>query len=405
MAPSSFSHRHFFFLIILLLSTIALARQNIPLGSSLSTLQEKTSWVSPSGDFAFGFHRLPDKDLFLLAIWYEKIPQRTIIWCANRDNPVEKGSKVELKTNGQLVLYDHQRHEQWKPNITSNSPATSAAMLDTGNFVLFSSSNSSHLWGSFDEPTDTILPTQILGKPSNLTSRRTEADADYSNGKFQLRLEDKGVILYTIPPYGETTYLDYWKTESVDSASRLVFNESGYLNLMQSNGTNISLTPGDIVPTNDFYHRTSLDFDGVLRQYVYPKTPKTRISWALSWSVVWFVPEDMCVAIISWRGSGTCGFNSYCRLDEDQKPSCNCPPGYSYLDPNNKFGGCKQDFLPQSCELGGLKESSQFELREMRNVDWPKADYEQYKSIDEGQCRQKCLHDLFCAFSIEILKG
>ncbi|KAL6347802.1 hypothetical protein AAG906_026331 [Vitis piasezkii] len=46
---------------------------------SLLASDGSSSWKSPSGDFAFGFRPLADGSLFLLAIWFEKIPERTIV--------------------------------------------------------------------------------------------------------------------------------------------------------------------------------------------------------------------------------------------------------------------------------------------------------------------------------------
>ena len=116
--------------------------------------------------------------------------------------------------------------------------------------------------------------------------------------------------------------------------------------------------------------------------------------------LVWDEPPNACLAVRTTLGSGTCRFNSYCILDEEQRTSCRCPDGYSYLDPSNTFGGCKQDFVLQSCELGGSVEAPQFELKEMRNIDWPLNGYEEYFPINEDQCRQECLVDCFCAVAI-----
>ncbi|XXG46273.1 hypothetical protein AAC387_Pa02g1156 [Persea americana] len=399
MANSAFSLHHFIYLIpLIVLSIITPTHQVVPLGSSLSARDGGTSWVSPSGDFAFGFHSLPNSSRFLLAIWFQKLPERTVIWSANRDNPVQGDSRVELTNNGYLVLYDHQGSEIWKKPNAGNDRVTSASMLDKGNFALLST-DSSLIWESFNEPTDTILPTQGLNKSSHLSSSLTQFD--YSKGSFQLRLQDDGrLVLYLVAVPSGFTYAPYWLTDTAGVGLQVVFNESGYIYLKLINGTSVSLTPGNIVSTQDFYHRATLDFDGVLRQYVYPKTNESRASWASEWSIVMYEPPNVCLSVLTSLGSGTCGFNSFCALDEEQKTSCRCPPGYSYLDPNNTFAGCKQDFAPQSCQLGGETEASQFEMKELRNVDWALNDYEKYYPINEDRCRQACLADCYCAVAI-----
>ncbi|KAI8536841.1 hypothetical protein RHMOL_Rhmol10G0287300 [Rhododendron molle] len=67
---------------------------NITLSSSLTaTTGENSSWISPSGDFAFGFRQVYNASIFLLAVWYDKLPDITIVWHANTLTPVQTGSK------------------------------------------------------------------------------------------------------------------------------------------------------------------------------------------------------------------------------------------------------------------------------------------------------------------------
>ena len=130
---------HLFFLLLVLLlpySTTAQISRNQSLGSSLTTQEKDSYWASPSGDFAFGFQQI-GKGGYLLAIWFNKIPEKTIVWSFKRDNLVPTGSKVELTKDGQFVLSDPTGKEIWKPELDLSGVAY-ATMLDTGNFVLAS---------------------------------------------------------------------------------------------------------------------------------------------------------------------------------------------------------------------------------------------------------------------------
>lgn len=71
------------FLFVLLLPYSVLAQGNgiISVGSSITATDKVKSWFSPSGDFAFGFTKVQDQ--FLLSIWYNKIPDKTIVWFLN----------------------------------------------------------------------------------------------------------------------------------------------------------------------------------------------------------------------------------------------------------------------------------------------------------------------------------
>jgi hypothetical protein len=141
-------------LLLLLISAIA-QTANITMGDSLSAA-DNSSWLSPSGDFAFGFCQHINSDFFLLSIWYDKIPDRTIVWYANADQLAPRGSKVELMAS-RLVLTSPQGKELWaSKNLTS--VVGYGVMKDTGSFVI-KDRNSNNLWETFQKPTDTILPT------------------------------------------------------------------------------------------------------------------------------------------------------------------------------------------------------------------------------------------------------
>jgi hypothetical protein len=102
-------------LILLPISAVAQNNGNITVGSSLTATDNSSSWLSPSGDFAFGFRPLNENnDLFLLSIWFAKIPDKTIVWYANGDTPAPRGSKVELIADRGLVLTSPQDEELWK---------------------------------------------------------------------------------------------------------------------------------------------------------------------------------------------------------------------------------------------------------------------------------------------------
>lgn len=385
--------------ILFILTPFPASAQNsstISLGTSLTTNQS-IPWLSPSGEFAFGFRPLEGRNGFLLAIWFNNITQNTIVWSAKGVNSVEEGSKVNLTANGELLLIDHRGREIWKAN--ASSAATSAAMLDSGNFVL-TGRGSDYLWESFKDPTDTLLPGQMLGRSGVLSSR--ESEHNYSRGRFQLRLQDDGnLVLNTIALPRSNSYGAYWQSNTAGNDTRLIFNKTGYIYLVLQNISRFNLSAEENlnpVSTTGFYQRATLDFDGVFRQYVYPKNnSSSKERWGESWHTIMSVPRDICMAKIVDIGSGVCGFNSYCKLDENLKPSCHCPIGYTE---SSTFNGCREDFLPQSCDGDGSIEVPLFKMEYMPNTNWPLSDYEHYDSMDENECREACLQDCLCAVAI-----
>jgi len=84
--------------------SFASAKTNVSIGDTLIAGNEGAQWLSPSGEFAFGFHQPEGYSLFLVAIRYQNIPHPSFIWYANGDNPAPKGSTLELSKSRGLVL-------------------------------------------------------------------------------------------------------------------------------------------------------------------------------------------------------------------------------------------------------------------------------------------------------------
>ncbi|XP_021756195.1 G-type lectin S-receptor-like serine/threonine-protein kinase LECRK3 [Chenopodium quinoa] len=369
---------------------------SITLGSSLIAGDISSPWVSPSKDFAFGFQKI-ESGSFLLAIWFNRIPERTITWSANRDIPVPRGSKIEL-TASSLILTDPSGREVWRAKLLAGSSRvtlSSAAMLDTGNFVLMDRA-SAVLWQSFDEPTDTLLPTQTLKQGNRLIA--SFSSKNYSSGRFSFNLAYNGKLaLYTTDfPLFNTLNTIYETFDDQGFGNLVVFDQSGSLYLADSNGgVLVDIFPDEISHEQSLYQRVILEYDGVLRHYVYSKSASRYGGW----SIKSFTPDNICTAVIQQTGSGVCGFNSYCKLGDDSRPHCICPPGYAPLDPNNEMSGCYQNFPPQSCKEGS-QDKNQYDFKVLQDVDWPLSDYEHYQNVPIEWCRHFCLTDCFCAVAI-----
>ncbi|GAB4853280.1 hypothetical protein Ancab_017464 [Ancistrocladus abbreviatus] len=355
-------------LVLLPLTITARAPGNITLGSSLTAGKDNSSWLSPSGDFAFGFQEIQPGS-FLLSIWFNKIPERTIVWSANRDKVAQSGSRIELTTDGRFVLNDPTGQQIWSPDLSGTGP-THGAMLDSGSFVL--ANNSTNIWRSFDNPTDTMLPTQTLNQGIGLVSNYSETN--YSSGRFKFMIQTNGdLVFHTLNfPQSSSNSPAYW------AANLWISGTSCSTTSLDKNGTIVNQTLWDESSTEDFYQRITLECDGVLRKYVYPKPSSLAVGgWRKGWSVQRFLPENVCFCTAEDTGSGVCGFNSYCQLGETGRPECLCPSGYDWVDPGNKQSGCQQTFLPQRCD-GGPEEANNFYFQDMINTDWPLADYEHY---------------------------
>ncbi|KAF8040046.1 hypothetical protein BT93_B2307 [Corymbia citriodora subsp. variegata] len=407
-SSSPVSIHHILFFLLFLIPNPSLAQINITIGSSLTAADGKSTWLSPSGDFAFGFRSLSNDDtkkdqLFWLSIWYNKIPSKTVVWFAMQKRPAPKNSKLELDSGSGLVLTDPQGEELWKPDNIFGT-VTHAVFNDTGNFVIMDSS-SGVLWESFDDPRDTLLPSQVLGKSKFLSSRQMEES--FSKGRFKLRMLVSGdLVLNTINLPSDYANEDYYSamTDGSSNAStagkELVFSDSGSLFVLREDGKRSYLSEGEIPSTSGSYQRVTLNFDGVLTQYVHPKNSSSSGSWRPLWSQ----PKDICTDALVTNGIGVCGYNSICTLGENNRPNCNCPEKFTLLDPSDKYGSCRPNFT-QSCvedgerlKLGRMEDLYEFE--ELMNTDWPTSDYALLQPFTEDGCRNSCLHDCMCAVAV-----
>ena len=167
------------------------------------------SWLSPSKRFAFGFHQQGSG--FAVGIWLVGKDNTTIVWTFNRDDPpVTSNPMLDFTKDGKLLLINEQEQKQLIAT-SATDPVSYAAMLDSGNFVLYDK-DSKMIWQSFDYPTDTILGGQTLYNRGQLSSSSNKSD--HSTGRFHLRMQSDGNLVL----YRETSKDDvesaYWSTKT-----------------------------------------------------------------------------------------------------------------------------------------------------------------------------------------------
>ncbi|XP_058732532.1 G-type lectin S-receptor-like serine/threonine-protein kinase LECRK1 [Vicia villosa] len=349
-----------------------------------------SSWTSNSSLFSFGFY--PQGSGFLVGIWLVGKKNNTIVWTANRDDPpVSSTSKLQFTINGTIILTD--QHGQEKLIVNANARASSASMLDSGNFVLYDYNNISKIiWQSFDHPTDTLLEGQSLPSGSQLFSSTSGANS--STGKFRLHMQiDGNLVLY--PVYTTETGWDaYWSTHTnrviwPTVQYHLYLNYTGLL-LIWNRSSDDNLI--HIVNDNDradkqntgdkTIYRATLDFDGVFRLYAYHVNNRSN-GIMDSW------PEKNTCEV-----NGYCGYNSFCTFNDD-KPVCNCFTGYKFIDVNDYTLGCERNYSKSECRSD--KDGVAFyNMVPMDNLYWNDHPYFIDEHMSSDQCSYACLVDCDC---------
>ena len=373
-------------LLVFSLSIDSSAQQNhsnvIHLGSSLSPSANHASWLPPSGLFAFGFYQQGDG--FLIGIWLIHQTEKTIIWTANRDDPpVSSNASLDLTRDGKLLLKIEQGIEKLIPQILDPAPVVSAAMLDSGNFVLYGS-NFSVIWESFDFPTDTILGGQNCSAGYKLVS--SVSTSDQSSGRFFLQMQKDGNLVgYPVNSSAESDDA-YWSSNTPNMGFNVQLSLS-HIGILFLSGGNLSehILANSSYPSKNrtAIHRATLDADGIFRLYLHRFESSNGSDVLLEWSAL----SNLCEV------KGICGFNSYCS-GMGNKDVCKCYTGFHFINASSKFLGCYKNSSDDGCRRS-KHPSMLYSIVPLENMWWSDYPYSVVQMEKEGCCKS-CLEDCNC---------
>lgn len=124
--------------------------------------------VSKDGSFELGFFSPGSSRNRYVGIWYKNIPIRTVVWVANRKNPINDSSGFLMidNTRNFVLVSNNNSTVVWSSNLTKAAQSGMGELLDSGNLVLRDEKDADsgiYLWQSFDYPSDTLLPGMMIG--------------------------------------------------------------------------------------------------------------------------------------------------------------------------------------------------------------------------------------------------
>ncbi|KAL0442859.1 UNVERIFIED_CONTAM: G-type lectin S-receptor-like serine/threonine-protein kinase [Sesamum latifolium] len=161
-------HALYFFFISSLFFKLSIALDSISPNQTL--LDNGTTLVSRNGTFELGFFSPWSSNNRYLGIWFKKVPEQTVVWVANKDDPVvDLSGTLAITPSGNIIITRNQSNIVWtanSPSATVSSPVLK--LLDNGNLVLTNSTAidddpDSYVWQSFDYPSDTLIPGMKIG--------------------------------------------------------------------------------------------------------------------------------------------------------------------------------------------------------------------------------------------------
>ncbi|XP_004295399.1 PREDICTED: G-type lectin S-receptor-like serine/threonine-protein kinase RKS1-like [Fragaria vesca subsp. vesca] len=340
--------------------------------------------VLVSGIFALGFFSPGNSSRNrYVGVWYNQISNQTVVWIANRDNPVPDTSGVlSINGDGGLVIYGNNRSfPLWSANVTLSSPNTSIAkLLDTGNLVLLENEDSQKvIWQGFDYPTDTMLPFMKLGlnRRSGLNRFITswKSKDDPGTGSCSFRLVDPNefpqMIIYKNGAPWWRAEVAPWADQTWGTTTILLNNEDEVSIMSSAKNRQSNLS------------RTVLDESGTLGRFTWNDR-------AHQWTEYWSAPVERCDFYAQ------CGPNGYCDPYAADTIDCGCLPGFEPKSPTDWYArdgtdGCvKKKGGVSTCRNG----EKFVNLESMKIPDLSSALVNMNVSVKA--CKQICLTNCSC---------
>ncbi|XP_020272826.1 receptor-like serine/threonine-protein kinase SD1-8 isoform X2 [Asparagus officinalis] len=361
------------------LSTRSSSTDSITVKASISDGQ---TLISAGGDFELGFFTPGVSRNRYLGIWYKNIPVHTVVWVANRENPISDSiSNLTMQNNGGLILQNATGSILWSTgSLNLTSPV--AQLLDSGNFIVKDASYDSQkiAWQSFDYPTDTLLPGMKLGwnLKTNLDRYLTtwESNEDPSVGDYSFKLD-----LHGSPEF----YIWNGLTKIYRNGPWTGYDFSGEPEMEYNNAFSFEFVSNE----DEVYYTYKILNSSVISRFVLNQSMIQRYVWIdsqESWFLYWSMPRDRCDFYAQCGPYGVCNSND--------SPVCNCLKGFVPKSPQNwnmrdGSGGCVRRTQLQCQNRDGF-----FKMSGLKLPDTSQATVNKSMSLDE--CRLNCLANCSC---------
>ncbi|KAJ6966638.1 G-type lectin S-receptor-like serine/threonine-protein kinase [Populus alba x Populus x berolinensis] len=343
--------------------------------------------VSKDGSFELGFFSPGSSRNRYVGIWYKNIPVRTVVWVANRNNPISDSSGfLMLDNTGNFVLVSNNNSTVvWSSNSKKAAQSAMGELLDSGNLVIRDEKDANsgiYLWQSFDYPSDTLLPGMKLGWDLRIgLDRRLSAwksPDDPSSGDFTW-----GTQLQSNPE------LVMWK------GSKKYYRSGPWNGIGISGGPELRINPVfyfDFVDDGEeVYYTSNIKNKSLITRIVMNQTTyfRQRYTWNeinQTWVLYATVPRDYCDTY------NLCGAYGNCIMS--QSPVCQCLEKFTPKSPESWNSmdwskGCVRN-KPLDCQKGdGFVKYVGLKLPDATNS-WVN------RTMNLKECRSKCLQNCSC---------
>ncbi|XP_042039074.1 G-type lectin S-receptor-like serine/threonine-protein kinase At4g27290 [Salvia splendens] len=348
--------------------------------------------ISSGGTFELGFFNPDNSNKWYVGVWYKRIAPKTVVWVANRDNPLpDSSATLTLTPPGRLLLLSAANATIWSTNISNILHNPVAQLLDSGNLVVRDGIGLI-VWQSFDFPTDTLLPGMKLGwnyatgREAYMTSAKNGGDP--ASGDFTFRCDPTGYPQNVLKNGGSVQY---------KSGPWNGLGFSGGQNLKRNNlfKFGVVMTKAEV-----YYHYELLNRSVITRFQLSESGVAQRFVWndeKQEWAMYHTVQVDGCDMYNSCGAHGSC--------NADVVLGCACLERFVPKDPvewsrQEWRNGCVRS-KPLNCKSGDVfLKYSGIKLPDTQ-LSWFNA------SLSLRECNQVCSKNCSCMAyaSLDISRG
>lgn len=351
------------------------------------SIKDPESITSNGSIFKLGFFSPLNSTNRYVGIWYNEISDLTVIWVANRDNPLKDSSGIfSMSQNGNLQVLNGKNEIVWSSNVSSTPFNRTAQLLDTGNLVIREADDKNignFTWESFQHPSNLFIAKMKL--TTNLVTMHKQlltswkSPSDPSLGRFsagidplnlpQVYIWDGNNPHWRSGPWNGQIFIGIpdMRSAYVDGVS-LVDDQDGivYMTCTYANKSIISVY--------------CLNYRGNLMERQWNNELN-------KWQVIWLAQNTECDLY------GKCGPFGVC--NSRAKPICSCLGGFEpkYIEERNRgnwSGGCVRRF-PLNCDRISGKRDGFLKLKMIKVPD-----FAEYTSTEESDCERLCFQNCSC---------
>ncbi|TXG47211.1 hypothetical protein EZV62_026505 [Acer yangbiense] len=396
-----------FFFLVCSLSHFCHSIDTLTKGESIKDGVASGNLISTDEKFELGFFSPSNSTLRYVGVWYHKIEEQTVVWVANRNNPIsDRNGSFSIGSDGNLMVLDGNSNAVWSSkasNIESNT--TTAKLSDDGNFILTSSENIGFVdkayWQSFENPTDTYLPgmrvrvNRTMGDNHAFTSWKSASDP--SPGNYTLGVDPHGAPQIIIWEHRKRR----WRSGQWNS---VIFTGVPETANLASFLYGFKLSPPDQSDGTMYFTYNPAKASDLLRFRISWDGHEEQLIWNegnKNWTVMQRQPDDECELYNHCGDFGVC--------NKLESPKCRCMDGFvpkhvEQWNRGNWSDGCVRRTKLQ-CErnssVAGQNGGSEDGFKRFKCMKLPDSAHVVTPRQSES-CEKRCLQNCSCTAYAEI---